>query len=183
MPTIRPRHIGASLFITTKAIVDIQSLKKIADGSGRQKGRFEIYDFLKAIYRIYVRWKRRRIAKRSARALGNGTNIVRRKGMSPIRILIEAILPNADLKQKSRWVRALEYVYSENVSPSRLRKFIRSHGGIAGCARLAASVNRKRGRPGGRLERLDHRAQKMRSFRGPIVLHFLEISTYLDHPN
>jgi hypothetical protein len=81
-------------------------------------------------------------------------NIARRKGMSPIRVLIEATLPEADLKQKSRWVRALEYVYSENESPSQFRKFIRTRGGVAGCARLAVNANRKRRRPGGRLDRL-----------------------------
>lgn len=61
-------------------------------------------------------------------------------------MLIEAVQPNADFKQKSRWVRALEYVYSENVSPSRFRKFVRTRGGVAGCARLAVQVKRKRRR-------------------------------------
>ncbi len=115
----------------------------------RRSGRFELYDLLEAVYRVYIDWKRRKIAKRSARTLADEMNIVRRKGMSPIRVLVEATLPSADLKQKSRWVRALEYVYSENVPPCRLRKFIRTHGGVAGCACLAASVGRKRRRPGG----------------------------------
>ena len=67
--------------------------------------------------------------------------------MSPIRVLIEATLPDAGLKQKSRWVRALEYIYSEDVPPSRFRKFVRANGGLVGCARLAAQEHSKRRRP------------------------------------
>ena len=115
----------------------------------RRVGRFAIYDFLEAIYRVYVDWKCRKIVRRSARTLADEMKIVRRKGVGPIRVLIDAILPGADLKQKSRWVRALEYVYSENVPPSQFRKFIASRGGVAGCARLAVKVSRRRRRPGG----------------------------------
>jgi len=127
----------------------IQPAKEAAARLRRRVGRFEIYDLLEAIYRVYVDWKRHKIAKRSARALADGLNIVRRKSMSPIRVLIEASLPRAHFKQKSRWVRALEYVYSETVSPSKFRKFVRARGGLAGCARQAVSVNRKRRRPEG----------------------------------
>jgi hypothetical protein len=69
--------------------------------------------------------------------------------MSPIRILIEAALTKAEIKQKSRWVRVLEYASSENIPTEHFRKFIRANGGLAGCARLAAQQNRKRRRPGG----------------------------------
>lgn len=48
------------------------------------------------------------MAKRAARALANQIALVHRKGMSPIRVLVEATLPDADFKQKSRWVRAME---------------------------------------------------------------------------
>jgi hypothetical protein len=122
----------------------IQPAKEAAARLKRRVGRFEIYDFLEAIYRVYMDWKCRKIAKRSARTLADEMNIVRRSGMSPIRVLIQATLPDADFKQKSRWVRALESVYSENVSAKGFRKFVRRHGGLAGCARLAAQVDRKR---------------------------------------
>jgi hypothetical protein len=125
----------------------IQPAKEAAARLKRRVGRFETYDFLGAIYRVYIGWKRRKIAKRSARTLADAMNIVRRKGMSSIRVLIEATLPDADFKQKSRWVRALEYAYSENVPAKGFRKFVRRHGGLAGCARLAAQVDRKRKRP------------------------------------
>src|ERR1700675_4749853 len=126
----------------------ISPLKKDAARLARRCGRFEIYDLLETVYGTYVDWKHCKIAKRSARKLADELNIVRRKGMSPIRVLVEATLPDGDLKQKSRWVRALEYVYSESVPPPRFRKFVRTHGGMAGCARLAVNVSRKRRRPG-----------------------------------
>jgi hypothetical protein len=113
----------------------------------RRVSRLEIYDLLEAIYGIYVDWKRRNIAKRSAHTLADELNMVRRKGTSPIRVLIDAVKPDADFKQKSRWVRALEYLYSQDVPVERFRKFAERHGGVAGCARLAVQVNRKRRRP------------------------------------
>jgi hypothetical protein len=135
--------------LSTDLIKTIQPAKAAAARLRRRVGRFEIYDLLEAIYRIYIDWKRRKVAKRAARKLADQLVIARRKGMSPIRVLIEAVLPYANFKQKSRWVRALEYVHSEDVSLSQFRKFIRTHGGVAGCARLSVKVNRKRRRPGG----------------------------------
>jgi hypothetical protein len=102
---------------------------------------------LEAVYRIYVDWKRSKTAKRTARKLAKDMNIVRRRGTSPIRVLVEATLPNTDFKQKSRWVRALEYAYSENVPAEGFRQFVRRHGGLAGCASSAVQVDRKRKRP------------------------------------
>jgi len=112
-----------------------------------QNGRFQIYKFLRAVYRVHVDWKRRGNAKKSSSALAKKLSLKLRKGTSPIRILIEASFPTADHKQKSRWVRALQYTYAENVPVKKFRPFLRRHGGLAGCARLAVSVKRKRRRP------------------------------------
>jgi hypothetical protein len=125
----------------------IHPAMEVAAQLKRRVSRFEIYDLLEPIYRIYVDWKRRNIAKRSARMLADELNMVQRKGMSPIRVLIDAVNPDADFKQKSRWVRALEYLSSQDVPVERFRKFAGRHGGVAGCARLAVQVNRKRRRP------------------------------------
>ena len=135
------RSISADLAAT------IRPARSAAARLSARGGRFEMYDLLEQVYRIYFDWKRRKIAKRSARTLAAEINVVRRKGMSPIRVIIEATLPSADFKQKSRWVRALEYVYSENVSPSHFRKFVRTRRGLAGCARMAVNANRKRRGP------------------------------------
>jgi hypothetical protein len=109
-------------------------------------GRFEIYNVVEAVYSVYVDWKHRKTAKRSARALAGQLGIAQRKDMTSIRILIEAVLPEANHKQKSRWVRALEYIYSQDVPATRLRQFARLHDGLAGCARAAVEIKRKRRR-------------------------------------
>jgi hypothetical protein len=109
-------------------------------------GRFEIYEYLSTVYRMYRRWKRRKIAQRTARLMAHRLDIPRRKGMRPIRILIEATFPNADSKQKSRWVRALQYASSEGASADELRSFFRSSQGVAGCAHLTAKHQPKQNR-------------------------------------
>jgi hypothetical protein len=124
----------------------IQPIKEAAAKLKRRSGRSEIYDLLEAIYHLHSNWKRRKIAKRSAHAFADELKIVQRKGMSPIRILIEVALPTFDFKQKSRWVRALEYVAYEDVSANTFRQFVLANGGLAGCARSAALANRKRRR-------------------------------------
>jgi hypothetical protein len=141
---VNPRHAPR---LSPDLAVAVRPAKEAAARLRRRVNRFEIYGLLEAIYGIYVDWKRRKIAKRSARMLADELNIVRRKGMSPIRVLIEAVEPDADFKQKSRWVRALEYLHSQDVPVERFRKFAGRHGGVAGCARLAVQVNRKRRRP------------------------------------
>ena len=127
----------------------IQPAKDAAARLSKRVGRFEIYSFLKSIYRIYIRWKGRRVARRSARLMAQELSITPRKGTSPIRVLIEATFPGADLRQKSRWVRALEYLASEDVPAREFKRFVHANGGLAGCARQAAQANRKRRRPGG----------------------------------
>jgi hypothetical protein len=109
-------------------------------------GRYQIYNHLETIYCIYVKWKKHKVAKQSARNLADKLDIPRRKGMSPIRVLIESRLGNADFKQKSRWTRALEYLAAEEVRPERFRRYVRAHGGLAGCADLAVDLKRKRRR-------------------------------------
>ena len=123
MPHIKTIPPRARRHISVDPAATIQPAIEVAARLKQRVGRFEIYDFLKAIYRVYIDWKRRKIVKRSARTLAEEMNIARRTGMSPIRVLVEATLPSADPKQKSRWVRALEYVNSETVSPSRFRHF------------------------------------------------------------
>ena len=111
MPAIQaaPKRIPN---LSTDLAAVIWPAKKGAARPRRRVGRFEIYDVLKEIYRIYVGWQRLKIAKKSAHAVADGLNLSWRKGMSPIRVLINAVKPDADFKQRSRWVRAMEYIYS-----------------------------------------------------------------------
>jgi len=124
----------------------IEPLTTAARKLESRTGRFEIYEYLSAVYRMYRGWKRRKIANRTARLMAHRLNITQRKGVSPIRVLIEATFPSADPKQKSRWVRALQYASSEDASADELRSFFRSSQGVAGCAHLAAKHQPKQNR-------------------------------------
>jgi hypothetical protein len=143
MPSIKSRPRCASR-LSPELAAEIRPAKEAAARLRKHVGRFELYVVLEAIYSIYAEWKGRKIANRSARGLANELNIGWRKGMSPIRALIEAVKPDADFKQKSRWVRALEYIYAEDVPARRFQTFVGHNGGLAGCARLAAQMKRKR---------------------------------------
>lgn len=94
-------HAGAlkeENFRTFPQAAAIQPAKEAAAKLRRRVGRFEVYNLLPAVYRVYVNWKRRKAVKRSARALANELGIAQRKSMRPIRVLIEATLPEADFK-------------------------------------------------------------------------------------
>jgi hypothetical protein len=148
MPSPHSKRLpNARLSTTAKIPANIIILRESARSANSSKTRFAIYKLLKAVYRVYVAWRCRGVAKRSAHALARGLSIKLRKGMSPFRILIEVIIPKANHKQKSRWVRALEYVYSQNTPVDKFRTFVQRHGGLAGCASLAVSMTRKRRRP------------------------------------
>jgi len=43
-----------------------------------------------------------------------------------------------DLSARSRWTRALEYAWNEEVTPEQLIWFFGQNGGLSGCARSAA---------------------------------------------
>ena len=119
----------------------IQALKEARQAASHRSaagGRFAAYDYLEVIYSIYVAWKLARSATRNARALAAALDIPMRQGVSVIRIVIEATWPSAETKQKSRWTRALECAHAEMTAPRSLISFIKAHGGVAGCARLAA---------------------------------------------
>ena len=109
MTTNQPPGTSGSLSAT------IEPAKEAAAQLDRGTDNSEIYDYLTIIYSIYSEWRRQKRARHSSRLLAKAANVPLRKGTSPIRILIDATLPDAHLKQKSRWVRALEYANSERV--------------------------------------------------------------------
>jgi|tagenome__1003787_1003787.scaffolds.fasta_scaffold20989007_8 hypothetical protein len=124
--------------------VDIQAVFEAAKMAKRRERRFAFYDYLSAVYHAYRRWKRLSISKKTARQVGRTFRVPSRDNGSPIRILIEATLPEAGGKQHSRWVRALQFASVSDVPSQGLLDFFRANGGVAGCARLAAERRRRR---------------------------------------
>ena len=110
----------------------------------RSRGRFAFYDYLEAVYSIYMAWKSERSATKNARTLAAALDIPMRQDVSALRILIEATWPGAETKQKSRWTRALGHAHDEGTAPRALISFIKANGGISGCAKSAARYDPKR---------------------------------------
>src|SRR3954454_22138203 len=129
---------------STATWADTQAIFHAAQSAKRRESRFSFYDYLAAVYRAYRRWKRLHISKKTARQLGRTFRVPPRDGVSPLRIIIEATLPEAGAKQHSRWVRALLFATAKDIPSQGLSDFFRSSGGVAGCASLAAERRKRR---------------------------------------
>jgi len=70
-----------------------------------------------------------------------------------VRTIINATSTGIDAKTASRWSQALRYCWRQRDEWSDLQGFIRTHGGIAGCA--SAFANRKRQARTGKRARRD----------------------------
>lgn len=111
----------------------------------KSTSRFRHYPYLEEVYRTYWRWKKDSTARRSSRALAIEVQLSVRVDAHPIRVLIDLTHDGGDSKIVSRWVRALEYAAAKNIRPSFMRTFLRTRGGISGCARRASEkVPRRR---------------------------------------
>jgi hypothetical protein len=128
----------------TPSSKSIRLLLNAAQRARRSRSRFAAYGYLKAVYRLYRRWRRGGISKTRTRELAKTAQLPIRRGTHPIRIVIDATSNVRDPRVKSRWTRALETALKNHVPAIELGRFFRSNGGIAGCSRLAAELNPKK---------------------------------------
>jgi hypothetical protein len=135
-----PRPFG----LDSKTWRYVKPISEALQQAQHQTGRFRFYGYLGAVYRTYKEWKNLGISKGTARHLAEQLKVPRRKGTSPVRILIDATFPALDPKQKSRWSRALEFAVLKNTTPDDLPKLFNGFSGIAGCARAAAKEKPKK---------------------------------------
>jgi hypothetical protein len=131
--------------LTAETELELNAVRKLANQIDRGNGRFGFYKYLEAVYRLNRQWRRsgldKVIAQRVARQLG----LQRRKGSSSIRMIIDATYPAAGHgKQKSRWVRALEFAAAKKAPAPKLDELFRSNGGVAGCAAHASRLAPKK---------------------------------------
>jgi hypothetical protein len=123
---------------------ELEVLRRIAKQINRGNGRFGLYEYLVATYRLYRKWRRSGLEKVTAKKVARHLGLSWRKGTSPFRIIIEATFPTENFKQKSRWVRALEFAADEKTPAKDLEELFCLKGGVAGCARKAARSDPKR---------------------------------------
>lgn len=116
----------------------IEHLAPIRMRATASNSRFACYSYLEAVYRQYRSWSKDCGAKRGSRVLSQRHGLKPHRKVHPIRVLITLTHPSLDPKMASRWTRALEYAALADVPPSKLVRFFRRNGGIAGCAVEAA---------------------------------------------
>jgi hypothetical protein len=135
-------------------MISDRQLRKIIDGLRNlerncfaSRSRFAFYDYLAAVFKLYVQLRRRNQAKPWAKRIAKLFGLRKQNGTHPIRVIIDAT-STADLKTRSRWTRALKYAWRERKTWKELGSFLRENGGPAGCADQFAAIN-TRGRYSG----------------------------------
>ncbi len=135
----------------------IAALRVLERKCFRSRDRFAFYNYLEAVYGLYSELRRNNEAKEAAWRIAKLFDIRVQKDTHPARVILDAT-SNADIKSKSRWMRALRLAWRERRGWTDINAFFRANGGPAGCAdRLAAvkpirprryvGFDRGRGRP------------------------------------
>ena len=120
----------------------IATLKRLEQRSFSGRTRFRFYSYLEAIYRFYERLRRNQEAKKCVLRLSKSLAATPSKNTHSIRILIDAT-SQADSKTKSRWTRALRFIWHERKRWKNFDEFLRLRGGPAGCAEQFAALHPK----------------------------------------
>ncbi len=137
----------ASLGPSTRRIVArIQKVQQAANKAARSERRFAEYGYLRSVLRAYRFFSDNTALNHLTAIAPSELMTPVRADWHPIRIIIEASCNQPDLRMRSRWTRALEYAVAEKIEPEDLTRFIRAHGGIAGCADLAGKTRPRRRR-------------------------------------
>jgi hypothetical protein len=131
-------------FQLRRIITDLKSLERKCFVS---RSRFAFYDYLAAVFELYVQLRRTKQAKKTTRLIAKLFGFRKQDGTHPIRIIID-LTSTGDIKTRSRWSRALRYAWRERKMWRDLRDFLRENGGPAGCADQFAAINPRERYPG-----------------------------------
>lgn len=125
---------------TRKIVARIEKVKRAAEKAARSQHRFADYRYLRSVLRAYIYFDDNDLLPYLIETAPSTLITPVRKGWHPSRVIIEATCLQPNLKQRSRWTRALEYAVAEKVDPKNLVRFFQAHNGIAGCADLASKT-------------------------------------------
>jgi len=116
----------------------ILRVEMVAKRAAKSKRRFALYRYLKSVYRTYCLLEDLRLLGALKVFLAQEYKISADYDWHSIRRIIEATALVEDLRARSRWTRALEFAWNEEVTPGELIWFLGRNGGLSGCARSAA---------------------------------------------
>jgi hypothetical protein len=105
--------------------------------------RYHERPYLRAVYKLYLKWLADRRAKARARQLAKLYETPWRRDKHPIGMIIDCSAPGADGKMRSKWSLALRFAHAKDIPASKLSSFMDEHDGMAGCARAFAALNKK----------------------------------------
>lgn len=111
---------------------------RAAEKASKSKRRFASYRYLRIVYRGYCKLEERSLLGRLRRVLARKFGTSKEPHQHVLRALIDATTQVRDKRMRSRWTRALEYAWNEEIEPDELIGFIKENKGLAGCARYAA---------------------------------------------
>jgi hypothetical protein len=103
-----------------KTIYDLRELERKCFAA---RSRFAYYDYLAAVFELYVQLRRTKQAKKAARLIAKLYGFHNQKRAHPIRVIIDAT-STADIKTRSRWSRALKYAWRERRTWTDLDAFL-----------------------------------------------------------
>jgi hypothetical protein len=90
----------------------IDGLRRLERKCFASRSRFAFYDYLAAVFELYVQLRRTKQAKKASRLIAKLFRLRTGERAHPIRLIIDATSA-ADNKTKSRWSRALKYAWHE----------------------------------------------------------------------
>jgi hypothetical protein len=110
-----------------------------AEAFGPRHGKYDFYDYLEEVWKLYSKWKEANKAHARAKRLAAMYKFKLRKNTHPIRAIIDASSTKG-VGDKSEWARALKYGEKNRsqVEKVGLKRFLESNGGPAGCAAKGA---------------------------------------------
>jgi hypothetical protein len=126
--------------LEAKRAREIEELRKLEKKTfGPRHGKFDFYDYLEAVVKLYLEWKTEKKSKVRAKQLATYHNVKLRKNTHPTRAIIDAS-SEQDVQVKSEWTRALQYLEKNaaQVQKEGFKKFVGNNGGISGCAAKGA---------------------------------------------
>jgi len=108
--------------------------------------RDAVYQFLKAVYILVVRYEGRRRTSRLIRRACIFANLLYKNRLEPFTIIIRATTEESvDIRTRSKWSRALRYVAFRKRAPRKLMSFMKAKGGINACAGRYTQIKRPKG--------------------------------------
>jgi hypothetical protein len=126
----------AKMSLGEKIRSEIEVLRALEERAfGPRHGKFDFYDYLDGVWKLYSKWKEANKAQTRAKRLASMYKFKLRKNTHPIRAIIDAS-SKKDGGDKSEWTQALKYAERNRsqIEKVGLRRFLEDNGGPAGCA-------------------------------------------------